>query len=185
MSTRGNRQRAAHDVMRDVNRALVAQVRELSGADSEAVRKAAGALAKQIRISLSTPGADRHTSLKTRRVRGMPSTPGAPPAMQSGRLKKAVRSGVVQGIRRVGFSDFRARLLEFGATVQAAPARKKGDLTGRVRADGRKTTYRKDKAAITARVIAPRPFMARSLAAAEPEMADVVVGPLSKLGGAP
>ena len=82
--------------------------RELSGADSEPVKKSAAVLLKEIRRLLSTPGG------------GKPSTPGSPPRKQSGRLRKSWRTAVVQGVRRVGSSDFRAWMTEFG-TDQMAP----------------------------------------------------------------
>lgn len=185
MSTYG--QREAHDTMRLVNKALIAQVRQMSGADSEGVKAAASALRREIRKTLSTPGADRHASLKSRRVRGTPSAPGAPPAMQSGKLAKSVGSAVVGGVRRVGFSNYRARIQEFGGVVEAAPAHAAGELTGRVfkrSKSGRQTKFRTAKDAVKARIIPPRPFMARSLAAAEPKMTEVLVGSLAKAGGA-
>lgn len=157
--------------MRDVNRALAAEVAQLTGANSEPVKAAASVLRREIRRTLSTPGANRYTSLKTRRVRGQASEPGAPPAMQSGRLRRAAKSAVVDGVRRVGFNDFRARLLEFGGAQSAESPRqskRKGAKPG---------TMTKGRRAI---VIPPRPFMERSLAAAAPQMTDVMVGEMQK-----
>lgn len=168
-------QKEAHEVMRDVHRALAAELRQATGADSAGVRAAAGVLRREIKRTLSTPGRPRYFEVKTRRPRGgTPSPEGQPPAMQSGRLARSVGSKVVDGARRVGFSNFRARILQFGA-VQAAepprPSRRKGAKPG---------TMTRAKRAI---VIKPRPFMERSLAAAQPKMEEALAGELQKLGG--
>jgi hypothetical protein len=97
------------------NRALVRRIRDLSGADSESVKKPAAVLVKTWRKLLSTPGANRKTSLKTRRVRGEPSQPGEAPRMQSGKSRRSIRTTVVGGIRRVGTGLFTLRIQEFGA----------------------------------------------------------------------
>lgn len=98
---RGELQRA----LGAVNRELVRTTRILTGADSDAVKKAAFALRKEWRTLLG----DKSTE---------PADPGEPPRAKSRRLQRSVRTAVVDGIRRVGSDDFKSRLLEFGVVSE-------------------------------------------------------------------
>lgn len=100
----GELQRGLRLVTKDVE----TMTRDISGADSEPVKAAATVLQKEWRRLLSNRGG------------GKPSSPGSPPAKQSGRLQRSIRTAVVQGVRRVGSSDFRSWMTEFG-TDQAPP----------------------------------------------------------------
>ena len=109
-ASRSELQKGLAAVTKDMERVT----RDLSGADSEPVRKSAAVLAKHWRRLLSTPGA------------GEPSPAGSPPHAQdegfqlrggkrSKPLRRTIGTAVVDGVRRVGSGDFRARLHEFGA----------------------------------------------------------------------
>lgn len=78
-------------------------IRETTGADSEPVRAAAIALAQEWRKVLNVPGSPRTAS-----------APGAPPEADTKRLRKSIKTAVVDGVRRVGSGNYRARLHEFG-----------------------------------------------------------------------
>jgi HK97 gp10 family phage protein len=115
-SNRSELQKGLALVTKDMERVT----RDLSGADSEPVRKAASVLAKNWRRLLSTQGG------------GQPSAPGSPPHAQdegfrfrgsnkrSKPLRRTIGTAVVDGVRRVGSGDFRARLHEFG-TAEMPP----------------------------------------------------------------
>lgn len=92
-------QRALSQSKRELDRI----VREVSGADSEPVKQAAITLTRAWRRKLNVPGED-----------GQRSSPGEAPRKQTARLRKSIKTAVVEGIRRVGSGDFRARLFEFG-----------------------------------------------------------------------
>ena len=94
----------------DIQRALAASrkdleklVAETSGANSEPVKAAASLLGRNWRRVLSVP----------RAMEG-PDMANAPPRMRTQKLRKSIRSAVVEGIRRVGTDSFVARLFEFG-----------------------------------------------------------------------
>jgi HK97 gp10 family phage protein len=101
---RGQLQRGLQLVTKDVEKLT----REISGADSEPVKKAALVLRKEWRRLLGNSGG------------GKPSSPGAPPAKQSGRLQRSIKTAIVNGVRRIGTDDFRSWMTEFG-TDQAPP----------------------------------------------------------------
>lgn len=101
---RGELQRGLRLVTKDVEKLT----RDISGADSEPVKQAALVLRKEWRRLLSTPGS------------GKPAAPGSPPARQSGRLMRSIRTAIVNGVRRVGTGDFRAWMTEYG-TDKAPP----------------------------------------------------------------
>jgi hypothetical protein len=101
--SRGDLQKGLALVTRDVERAT----REISGADSEPVKAAATVLLKEVKRLIGNRGG------------GQPSQPGQPPARQSGRYFKSWRQAVVQGVRRVGTSDFRSWMQEYGTDKQA------------------------------------------------------------------
>lgn len=96
--SRSELQRGLRQVTKDVERLN----RDISGADSEPVKKSAAVLLKEIRRLLSTPGG------------GKPAPPGSPPRKQTGRLRKSWRTAVVDGVRRVGSGDFRSWMTEYG-----------------------------------------------------------------------
>lgn len=107
--------------LRDATKDAERLTRAISGADEEPVKRAAFALRKAWRRVLSTPGG------------GEPSAPGSAPHKQgvgfrfrrrkgsagparfSRPLFRSIGTAVVEGVRRVGSGDFRARLHEFGA----------------------------------------------------------------------
>lgn len=90
-------------VLRRSRQTLTAIVRETSGADSEPVRQSAAVLVKNWRRLLSVRG-----------DRAEPSAPNEPPRQRTRFLRRSIRTAVVDGVRRVGSGDFRARLFEFG-----------------------------------------------------------------------
>jgi HK97 gp10 family phage protein len=102
--SRGELQKGLALVTKDVERVT----RDISGADSDAVKAAATVLLKEVKRLIGTKGG------------GKPSAPGQPPARQSGRYFKSWRQAVVQGARRVGTADFRSWMQEYG-TDKAAP----------------------------------------------------------------
>lgn len=157
----------------DTNKRLVRATKELTGANSEPVRKAAGVLARAWREQLSTPAGELRTSLKTRRVFGTPSAPGQPPHRVTGKLRKSITTAVVDGVRRVGSGLFKARLLEFGvqATVGGKRTSPKGQRAGRKKVASRNAAYTLH--------IAPRPSAAKALEQAAPQMTEVFVSDLS------
>lgn len=93
--------------LRAVNTDVARMTAEISGANSEPVKRAATVLQKEVRRLLNTRGG------------GKPSAPGSPPHRQSGRLWRSWRQAVVQGIRRVGSGDFRSWMAEFGTDREA------------------------------------------------------------------
>lgn len=98
--------RAQKDVatlIRRARRDLDAIVRDTTGADSEPVRQAASVLVRAWRRILGVQG-----SALAR------SAAGQAPRQQLLRLRRSVKTAVVDGVRRVGSGDFRARLFEFG-----------------------------------------------------------------------
>lgn len=96
--SRGELQRGLQQVTKDVEKLT----RDISGADSEPVKAAAIVLRGEWRRLLSVPGG------------GKPAAPGSPPHRQKGILRRSVRTAIVQGVRRVGTSNFRAPIHEFG-----------------------------------------------------------------------
>lgn len=170
--------RGASSSQQQVNfahRQLIAATRFLTGADSDAVKGAASVLVSTIRKKLSTAASGRRTSMKTRRTYGGdPAAPGQAPHLQSGASRRSVKSGVVDGVRRVGTDRFVLRFLEKGVVADAKPARK--TKTARTRKDGRVS------AMYTPRhlVIEPRPSFEPALAEAMPKMQDVFVSELGR-----
>jgi HK97 gp10 family phage protein len=102
--SRGELQKGLALVTKDVERVT----RDISGADSDAVKAAATVLLKEVKRLIGTSGG------------GKPSSPGTPPARQSGKYYRSWRQAVVQGARRVGTSDFRSWMHEYG-TDKAPP----------------------------------------------------------------
>jgi hypothetical protein len=100
----GELQKGLALVTKDVERVT----RDISGADSEPVKAAATVLLKEVKRLIGTRGG------------GKPSSPGSPPARQSGKYYRSWRQAVVLGARRVGTSDFRSWMQEYG-TDKAAP----------------------------------------------------------------
>lgn len=85
------------------NRELTKIVAETTGANSEPVKQMAFTLARAWRRRLNVSGDPTNRS-----------SPGEAPRSISKRLRKSIKTAVVEGIRRVGTNDFRARLFEFG-----------------------------------------------------------------------
>lgn len=160
------------------HRQLIAATRYLTGADSDAVKGAARVLVVAIKRQLSVVAPGRRTSLKTRRTYGGdPSAPGQAPHLQSGRARRSVKSGVVDGVRRVGTDWFALRLQEFGAVSDAAPARRsRKKVFGKRLPDSRQH----DIKAKRRHVIEPRPSFEPALAEAMPKMQDVFVSELGR-----
>lgn len=91
--------------------------KELTGANSEPVVKAARVLSRNWRRLVSVSGG------------GIASAPGQPPRQQKGWLRRSIGTTVVNGVRRVGSSLFTARLTEYGYSAQdgtAVPPRPHG-----------------------------------------------------------
>lgn len=109
----------------DIQRALAAGrkdleklVAETSGANSEPVKQAAFTLARRWRKTLSVP-----------RAQLGPDLANAPPRMRTAKLRKSIRTAVVEGVRRVGTNSFVARLFEFGGYLVRQPKKgKAGNL---------------------------------------------------------
>ena len=99
---KGELQRGLQAVTKDIVRANA----ELTGANSEPVRKSAFVLLKNWRKLLDVPG------------HGQPAPPGQPPRRQTRKLRRSLGTAVVDGIRRVGSSLFTARLTEYGYTTK-------------------------------------------------------------------
>lgn len=91
-----------HRFFRQQTRDLRKLTEEMSGANSEPVRKAANHLRKHWRAILYVQGA------------GKPAAPGSPPHTQTESLMRSIGSRVVDGVRRVGSGLFTSRLHEFG-----------------------------------------------------------------------
>lgn len=105
MSRRSQAQ-IANDIQRQLAKArrdMERLVAETTGANTEPVKQASFALARNWRKVLSVPFVD-----------GGPSAPGEAPRSRTRKLRKSIKSAVVEGVRRVGSASFRARLLEFG-----------------------------------------------------------------------
>jgi HK97 gp10 family phage protein len=96
--SRGELQKGLALVTKDVERVT----RDISGADSDAVKAAATVLLKEVKRLINVSGG------------GKPSSPGSPPARQSGKYYRSWRQRVVQGARRVGTGDFRGPMNEYG-----------------------------------------------------------------------
>lgn len=167
--------------LRGVNRQLERALADLGGAKSPELVQAARELTKSIKRQLS------------RRGRGQPSEPGAPPAKQSGRLYKSVKHAAVGAGRRVAVTAFYGPFLEFGLdtasdTGRKAPRSRRDLFTGITRgitakaqrAWERKQGRRAAGMGSKPRVLKPRPFMAQALAAAEQNMTDVIVSEIRR-----
>jgi hypothetical protein len=98
----GDLARGLAGVQKDINKLNA----DLTGANSEPVRKSAGALLKNWRKLLDVPG------------HGAPAAPGQAPHRQTRKLRRSLGTAVVDGIRRVGSGWFVSRLQEFGFTAQ-------------------------------------------------------------------
>ena len=163
-------------VMSMAHKRLIAITRELSGADSDAVKEAAQVLLRAARKQLSTAASGRRTTLKTRRTYGgTPSAPGAAPHLQSGKARRSVKSGVVDGFRRVGTGLFYLRLQELGHVSKAEPARRsrKGHTVKgvfKVFPDSRQHDIKAKRRV----VIEPRPWLEPALAEATPKMNEIL-----------
>ena len=170
--------RGASMVQRELSvahRQLVQATRYLTGADSDAVKGAASVLRAAIRRKLSVAASGRRTSMKTRRTYGGdPAAPGQAPHLQSGASRRSVKSGVVDGVRRVGTDRFVLRLQEFGVIADTKPARK--STTARTRRDGKVSALHISRHL----VIEPRPSFEPALAEAMPKMRDVFVSELGQ-----
>lgn len=180
--------------MRDTQKLMA----DVGGANSDEMKAAAAVLRGSIRKTLSRVnnvigerigfGPRQRAKITTRAdlkagaraPRRHPSAPGQPPAVQSGNLRRSVRSGVTDGAVRVGTNYFVGRLLEDGVRSAAKPAVAKGTLITTKSGKRRKS---KGKKASRAHVIEPRPFMERSLAKAESKMTDAFVSTLQRKGG--
>lgn len=138
---RGDLQRQISTAMK----ALKKEMADIGGANTPEMKAAGTVLAREIRKVLSVRGT------KTNR-----SKPGEPPRRQKGRLAKSVGQDVVGGVRRVGESDFKSRLLQEGVDtslpIKSGKRRRKGG-----------TAKRRLK-------IEPRPFMERAAENAIPKM---------------
>ena len=86
-----------------VNRDLVQRTRAATGADSDAMKAAAGVLRTTWRGLVGTRSEE-------------PAAPGQPPLAKSLGLRRSIKFAVVDGVMRVGSGLFTSRLLEFGVT---------------------------------------------------------------------
>ena len=128
---------------------------DLGGVDTPELKSAAKALMLSMRKTL-------------RQKKGAPSGPGEPPAAEEGRLAGSVRDGVLGAARWVGPTDFKAPWLEEGVDDRK---HKKGPGNAAHRALGRLLGRNR---------LEKRPFMDRSLAAAQGEMTDVMVSGIQR-----
>jgi hypothetical protein len=94
----GDLARGLAGVRKDINKLNA----DLTGANSEPVRKSAGVLLRNWRKLLDVPG------------HGESAAAGQPPHRQTRKLRRSLGTAVVDGIRRVGSGWFVARLQEFG-----------------------------------------------------------------------
>lgn len=147
---------------------LIKLTRELTGADSAMMKEAAAVLQKAIRQQLSVKATGLRTSLATRRTRGDPSAPGESPRQITGRLRRGIRSKVVEGERVVRAENFRSKIMEFGFVAPAVTSR-----PTRYQAFGKERKRQGTTKTKHARTMAPRPFMRPGLEAAKPELAKV------------
>lgn len=99
---RGELQRGLRAATKDLER----MTRDISGADSEPVKRAADVLRTQWRALVSVKNPE-------------PAPPGSPPHRHRGRLWKSIKTAVVDGVRRVGSGDFRSWMTEFGTDGRA------------------------------------------------------------------
>ncbi len=88
-----------------VNRDLVERTRVATGADSDAMKNAAGELRTAWRSVLGRRGE-------------APSAPGEPPRAKTRQLQRSIQTAVVDGMRRVGSGHFVARLLQDGVVSE-------------------------------------------------------------------
>jgi hypothetical protein len=152
-AVRGDFQR----MLSDGRKQIIAMTREISGADTEPVRKAAAYLARTWREVISTKST-------------APSAPGQPPHQITGRTRRSIRHGVVDGVRRVGSASFSLRMLAFGikSSGGAATVSRRGKRKGQPRRSIKIT-------------IAPRPSATIALNRAAPKMVDVYVEAAQKI----
>lgn len=164
-----------------MNRALMQTLGSLGRVSSPELLAAAKVLKKELKKTLGLKG------------KGKPSKPGEPPAKQTGKLQQSVLSGAVGAAQRVAVTKFTASLLEFGVDTHAdktTPRSRRNLFSGKSRqvlaasakAFSRKVARRSRgrSAKVSHQVLDPRPFMQRSLAAAAPQMVDVVVSTISR-----
>lgn len=95
---RGDLQRGLREATKEAEKVTA----EITGANTEPVKRSAEVLKKRWRAVLSVRGG------------GEPAPPGAPPHAQTRTLVRSIGNRVVDGVRRVGSGLFTARLQEFG-----------------------------------------------------------------------
>lgn len=164
------------------HKALIQRTVQMTGANSDLMKKAGAVLQKHIRKQLSTPAASLRQSIRPqggdpergRRMRGEPSAPGEAPRKITGALRRGVKNKVVEGERTVLAQNFRSKIMEFGFEVPAEAARMTRKR-GRTRKDGTFSLHKKQHMlpAKTSRKMAARPFMRPGFDAAKPELATV------------
>ncbi len=153
-------QRTLSLARKDIER-LVADV---SGANSEPVKKAAFRLAGTWRKVLSVP-----------RVAIGPDLAHAPPRLRSGKLRKSISTAVVEGMRRVGSGNFRARLLEFGYG-----GRRTFSVENGVFREGFFVRRKRKTLVSRGAPVPPRPHASVALELAKDKMLDVMVSEIQK-----
>lgn len=150
----------SNDIQRALSKSrkdLEKLVAETSGANSEPVKQASFTLARAWRKLLSVP-----------RAQLGPDLANAPPRQRTAKLRKSIRSAVIDGMRRVGTDSFVARLFEFGYAGKRTFARALGrDSRGRSR------TVRTQVAQAVSQP--PRPHASVALEQVKDRMTEVMV----------
>lgn len=150
--------------LRAATKDVLKMTADLSGANSEATRRAANILAREMRRLVSVP------------FTGTPSAPGEPPRLRLGRLRKSIKSRVVDGVRRVGTGSYTARFMEFGVDAPARAA-----LPSRTHRGKNGRNFRiSAKKAFGGRHIAPRPWARPAFANVQSQMQDAIVQGMSE-----
>ena len=147
----------AHAALRNLKATMV----EVGDPNSAEVKAAGNVIAREMRKQLSVKAPQLRASLKSHKLRGLPSAPGQPPHRVSGRAYKSIGQEVVGGVRRIGTNDFVLRLMNDGVVVTAETKSRK-TKTGRKR-KGTRTI-----------AIAPRPWAQPALEAAAPQIEGAV-----------
>lgn len=177
--SRRSRAQISNDIQRQIagiRKKLEVEVSEVTGANSEPVKQAAFALAREWRKTLSVPAPGLRTRLGSKKTVGDASAPGEPPHLVSGRLRRSIRTAVVDGMRRVGSNLFTARFLEFGYAgkppfhYKQRWSRKLGEFKAR----------REYLAGPANPPIPPRPHLAVSIERAKDRMVDALVSEIQK-----
>lgn len=184
---------------------LAAATDALRVAHGKAVQRAALVLQAEIKRTLSTPGKGRlyksrgvtsklarKGTKKRARQMHQASAPGDPPAVDTGYLRASVvLNPQADGTVHVGPAADYAMALEFGTKRpkvsvrgRRGPSVNRKHLAGVLRASSAARSLTQSVARKGRGVIAPRPFMQRSLDAATPAMTNVIVDDLRTVASA-